>query len=40
LEAREDKKDARDAQLLLIDNDFKIVDYVTYDVEQVIDDLK
>ncbi|USN56677.1 MAG: hypothetical protein H6766_06750 [Candidatus Peribacteria bacterium] len=26
--------------MLYIDNDFKIVDYVTYDVEQVIDDFK
>ncbi len=40
LESREDKKEGRDAQMLLLDNDFKIVDYVTYDVEQVIDDLK
>jgi hypothetical protein len=27
-----------DANILLIDNEFKIIDYVKYDVEEVIED--
>lgn len=38
LRAREDKNDDSDVNLLLIDNDFKAVEYVTYAVEEVIDD--
>ena len=38
LRAREEKKDDSDVNLLLIDNDFKAVDYVMYDVKEVIDD--
>ena len=38
LRAREDKNDDSDVNLLLIDNDFKAVEYVTYTVEEVIDD--
>lgn len=37
LRSREKKEDA-DANILLIDNDFKLVDYVKYDVEEVIED--
>jgi DNA-directed RNA polymerase subunit alpha len=40
LQSREKDADSKDAQLLYIDNDFKIVDYVTYNVQQVIDDFK
>jgi DNA-directed RNA polymerase alpha subunit len=38
LRAREDKSDDTDVNLLLVDNDFKAVEYVTYAVEEVIDD--
>ena len=38
LRAREEKSDDTDVNLLLIDNDFKAVEYVTYAVEEVIDD--
>lgn len=37
LRARSKKEDG-DVNLLLIDNDFKLVDYVKYDVEEVIED--
>ena len=38
LRGREEKSDDTDVNLLLIDNDFKSVEYVTYEVEDVIDD--
>lgn len=40
LRSREDKEgdEGSDVNLMLIDNDFKAVRYVTYDVEDVIDD--
>ena len=38
LRSREDKTDDSDVNLLLVDNDFKAVEYVTYAVEEVIDD--
>ncbi len=38
LRNREQQKEAQDVWLLLIDNDFKIIDYVRYDVEEIIDD--
>lgn len=38
LRSREEKSNDTDAYLLLIDNDFKAVEYVTYEVEDVIDD--
>lgn len=40
LRSREDKdaEDGKDVNLLLIDNDFKAVRYITYQVEEVIDD--
>lgn len=38
LRTREEKKESSDVNLLLIDNDFKAVDYVMYDVKEVIDD--
>lgn len=37
LRSRE-KKDDADVNVLLIDNDFKLVDYIKYDVEEVIED--
>lgn len=40
LSSREAKKDDSDANILLVDNDFRIAEYVTYSVEQVIDDFK
>lgn len=38
LRSREEKADQQEINILLIDNDFKAVDYVKYDVEDVIDD--
>ncbi len=38
LRAREEKEDSQDMNTLLIDNDFKAVEYVRYSVEEVIDD--
>lgn len=38
LRSREEKSDDSDVNLLLLDNDFKAVEYVTYSVEEVIDD--
>ncbi len=38
LRARDEKEDSQDTNILLIDNDFKAVEYVTYEVEKVIDD--
>jgi DNA-directed RNA polymerase subunit alpha len=38
LRSRDEKEEATDVNLLLIDNDFKAVRYVTYEVEEVIDD--
>ena len=38
LRKREENKEEQEIWLLLIDNDFKIVDYVRYDVEEIIDD--
>jgi len=40
LKTREDKKESKDSGLLLVDNDFRITEYVTYEVVQVIDDFK
>ena len=36
---REEKAEDTDVNLLMIDNDFKSVEYVKYEVEEVIDDL-
>lgn len=38
LRTREEKADDTDVNILLIDNDFKAVEYVTYTIEDVIDD--
>lgn len=38
LRTREEKADSTDINLLLIDNDFKVVEYVKYSIEDVIDD--
>ncbi|MDR0282677.1 MAG: hypothetical protein LBI53_05270 [Candidatus Peribacteria bacterium] len=38
LRARSKKEEGMDVNVLLIDNDFKLVDYVKYDVEEVIED--
>ncbi|MEF2175106.1 MAG: DNA-directed RNA polymerase subunit alpha C-terminal domain-containing protein [Candidatus Absconditabacteria bacterium] len=38
LRRREEKEESSDIGLFLIDNDFKAVDYVKYDVEEIIDD--
>lgn len=38
LRAREEKAEDTDVNLLMIDNDFKAVEYVKYSVEEVIDD--
>ncbi|USN55816.1 MAG: hypothetical protein H6765_04465 [Candidatus Peribacteria bacterium] len=38
LRDREEKRDDSDVNLLLIDNDFKAVEFVTYEVADVIDD--
>ncbi len=38
LRAREEKKDDTDVNIMLIDNDFKAVEYITYSVDEVIDD--
>lgn len=38
LRSREEKNDESDVNMLLIDNDFRMVEYVTYSVEDVIDD--
>ena len=38
LKSREEKSDDTDINLLLIDNDFKVVEYVKYHIEDVIDD--
>jgi hypothetical protein len=38
LRAREEKAESVDINLLLIDNDFKVVEYVKYSIEDVIDD--
>jgi DNA-directed RNA polymerase alpha subunit len=38
LRAREEKADDTDLNILLLDNDFRAVDYVKYNVEEVIDD--
>ena len=35
---RAKKEEATDVNILLVDNDFKLVDYVKYDVEEVIED--
>jgi hypothetical protein len=40
LRSREKKAEDRDVNMLLIDNDFKIVEYVKYEVEDVIEDFK
>jgi len=39
LEAREKEKESQDIDLILIDNDFRVVDTVTYHVDEVLDDL-
>lgn len=38
LRGREEKEDSRDVNILLLDNDFKAVEYVKYHVEEVIED--
>lgn len=38
LRKREEKEESSDIWLFLIDNDFKLVDYVKYNVEEIIDD--
>ncbi|MDR0369922.1 MAG: hypothetical protein LBH96_05480 [Candidatus Peribacteria bacterium] len=38
LRARSKKEEGVDVNLMLVDNDFKLVDYVKYDVEEVIED--
>ena len=38
LRTRDRKDEEMDANILLIDNEFKIIDYVKYDVEEVIED--
>ena len=38
LRKREEQKEEQDIWLILIDNDFKVVEYVRYDVEEIIDD--
>lgn len=38
LRQRDEKGDGSEVNLLLIDNDFSLVDYVRYDVEEVIED--
>lgn len=38
LRKREEKEEASDIWLLFIDNDFKAVEYVKYEVEEIIDD--
>jgi DNA-directed RNA polymerase subunit alpha len=38
LRARSKKEETSEVNMLLIDNDFKLVDYVNYDVEEVIED--
>lgn len=38
LRKREENKEAQDIWLFLIDNYFKVVEYVRYDVEEIIDD--
>ncbi len=38
LKSREEKKDGQDLNVLFIDNDFRATEYVTYEVEDVIDD--
>jgi DNA-directed RNA polymerase subunit alpha len=38
LRARSKKEEGTDVNMMLIDNDFKLVDYVKYDVEEVIED--
>jgi len=40
LRSREKKSEERDVNMLLIDNDFKVVEYVKYEVEEVIEDFK
>ena len=38
LRSRDKKEESSDVNILLIDNDFKLVDYVKYDVNKVIED--
>lgn len=38
LRSRDKKDENVDANILLIDNEFKVIDYVKYDVEEVIED--
>ncbi len=38
LRTREKKEEWTDANLLLIDNEFKLIDYIKYDVEEIIED--
>lgn len=38
LRSRDRKDEDVDANMLLIDNEFKIIDYIKYDVEEVIED--
>jgi DNA-directed RNA polymerase alpha subunit len=38
LRSRDRKEEDVDANMLLIDNEFKIIDYAKYEVEEVIED--
>jgi DNA-directed RNA polymerase subunit alpha len=38
LRSRDRKEEDVDANMLLIDNEFKVIDYIKYDVEEVIED--
>jgi DNA-directed RNA polymerase subunit alpha len=39
LRSRQKNKDESDIDMILIDNDFRVIDSVVYDVEEVIDDV-
>lgn len=39
LKSREEEKDEQEVDLLLIDNDFRVINSIVYDVEEVIDDV-
>ncbi|MEI6774490.1 MAG: hypothetical protein WCL18_07045 [bacterium] len=38
LRSRDRKEEDVDANILLIDNEFKVIDYIKYDVQEVIED--
>lgn len=39
LQQREKEQEAQEVDLILVDNDFRLVDYVKYEVENIIEDL-